>query len=107
MENTYKLYETTMGVLIFANDIIFAKHEYVRLFNVIDNIPNFLSHLKSLLCENLHKHTTTLISDLNENNFAHTDYVQSYLNSMRVYNTLANIEYPRYQHSKEQALKAQ
>jgi len=106
MSNHYELFESNVGVLVMFRDEIIALHEYVRLFDVIDENPEFLKDLKGFIAEGLEKHSAFAVESFNgPTHLAAVDSIQVYINAMRLYSILANQEYPRYAHARQEAMK--
>ena len=106
MSTHYELFETTMGPVVMFQDEVIVLHEYVRLFDVIDENPHFLSDLKGFISEGIQKHSSMAVDAFNgPTHMVALDYLQGYLNAVRVYAILANQEYPRYRHAQQEALK--
>lgn len=106
MSNHYELFETNVGILVMFKDELISLHEYVRLFDVIDENPYFLEDLKGFIVDGLDQQTYSAIENFKTpTHMATVDGVQVYVNAMRIYSILANQEYPRYRHARQEAMK--
>jgi hypothetical protein len=106
MSNHYELFETNVGILVMFKDELIALHEYVRLFDVIDENPHFLTDLKGFIVDGFGAHADSAVENFKTPaHMATLDGVQVYVNAMRIYSILANQEYPRYRHARQEAMK--
>lgn len=106
MSRHYELFESISGPMVMFNDELISVHEHVRLFDVIDENPDFLNDLKSFIVEGLESRMNEAVDAFKTpTSMVALEYVHGYLNAVRGYANLANHEYPRYRHAQQEAMK--
>ncbi len=106
MSKHYELFETISGPMVLFDDELISVHEHVRLFDVIDDNPEFLRDLKGFITDGLQYKMREMMDAFNTpSHMVMLEYVNGYLNAMRGYANLANHEYPRYRHAQQEAMK--
>lgn len=102
----YELFETYVGPMVLYGDELIGVQEYVRLFDVADDNPEFLQDLKGCIVEGLEKTIAEAVDSFKSpTHMVMIDQVQGYLNAIRAYSIFANHEYPRYRNAKQEAMK--
>lgn len=92
--------------MVLHDGELVALHEYVRIFDIIDEDPMFLINLKDFIVKGIERHSASALEAFKTpGHMLAVDFLQAYLNAMRTYSTLANSEYPRYRHAHQETLK--